>query len=85
MRKKKALIVDVRSPSEFNLGNIDGPINIPYDTIRQNLDKLPKEKETPILAYCNVGHTAYLFIKVLVSHGYTNLFTVCGGYLILTS
>lgn len=80
MRKKKAILIDARSPLEFNLGNIEGSINVPYGTIRQNLDKLPKEKDTPIVVYCNVGHTAYLFIKVLVNHGYTNLYNLCGGY-----
>lgn len=80
LRKKKALIIDSRSALEFSLGNIDGSINLPYTEIRKNLDKLPEDKNTPILAYCNVGHTGYLLIKVLVNHGYTNVFNIDGGY-----
>lgn len=79
-RKKKALIVDSRTPLEFSLGHIPDAVNLPYYGIRENLTKLPEDKKTPIVVYCNVGHTAYLFIKVLVNHGYTNVFNLLGGY-----
>ena len=79
-RKKKVVIIDSRTPLEFSIGHIDGAINIPYYGIRKNLDKLPKDKDTPIIVYCNVGHTAYLFIKVLVNNGYTNVSNLLGGY-----
>ncbi len=79
-RKKKALIIDSRTPLEFSLGHIPEAVNIPYNGIRENLDKLPEEKDAPIVVYCNVGHTAYLLIKVLVNNGYTNVFNLLGGY-----
>lgn len=79
-RKKKALLIDARTPLEYSIGHIQDSVNIPYYGVRRNLDKLPKEKDAPIVVYCNVGHTAYLFIKVLVNHGYTNVHNLLGGY-----
>ncbi|MFA5481034.1 MAG: CoA-disulfide reductase [Bacilli bacterium] len=84
-RKKKAVIVDARTPLEFSLGHIPGAVNIPFYGIRKHLDKLPPDKEGPIVVYCNVGHTAYLLIKVLANNGYKNLFNLLGGYKIYKS
>ncbi|MDD2209148.1 MAG: CoA-disulfide reductase [Bacilli bacterium] len=78
--KNKGILIDARTPLEFSLGHIEGAINIPFSGIRQNLDKLPQEKDAPLLVYCNVGQTAYLLIKVLVNHGYTNVSNLLGGY-----
>lgn len=79
-RKNKSLIIDCRTPLEYSIGHIEGAVNIPYVGIRDNLDKLPKDKDIPILVYCNVGQTAYLFIRVLVNHNYTNVHNLLGGY-----
>ena len=85
LRKKKVLVIDARTPLEFSLGRIPEAVNIPYAGIRKNLDKLPQDKEAPIVVYCNVGHTAYLMIKLLVNHGYKNVSNLLGGYKVYKS
>ena len=77
--KNDAILVDSRTPLEYNIEHFDGAINIPFLTLRNNLDKLPKNKSQKIIVYCNVGMTAYMWIRVLVNLGYTNLYNVEGG------
>ena len=49
-----AYIVDVRTPGEFNSGNIKESTNIPLDQIQSNL-KTIKEMNTSIIFCCASG------------------------------
>ncbi|MEG0377615.1 MAG: rhodanese-like domain-containing protein, partial [Eubacterium sp.] len=73
-------LLDVRTPIEFGAGHVDGAINLELDTIRENLDKLPSDKNAPLYVTCQVGLRAYLAIRILAGHGYTNLWNLAGGY-----
>lgn len=77
--KEGALLVDARTALEYNLDHLEGAVNIPFVNLRNNLDKLPQDKNAKILVYCNVGLTAYQWIRVAVNLGYTNLYNVEGG------
>ena len=43
-----AYIVDVRTPGEFNSGNIKGSTNVPLDKIKSKLKKLKKNNKAVI-------------------------------------
>jgi len=77
--KEGALLVDARTALEFSLDHLNGAVNIPFVTLRENLDKLPKDKGAKIIVYCNVGLTAYQWIRIAVNQGYTNIYNVEGG------
>jgi phage shock protein E len=51
---KGAVIIDVRSPQEFDGGNIRGSKNIPLGQIAQRADEL-KAKNVPIICVCASG------------------------------
>jgi phage shock protein E len=51
---KGALIIDVRSPQEFDNGHINGSQNIPLNIIAQRADSL-KAKGVPIICVCASG------------------------------
>ena len=52
--EKKAIVIDVRTPMEFNGGNAEGSINIPLDRISQEIAKILKYKK-PIITVCRSG------------------------------
>ncbi|HPJ52527.1 MAG: rhodanese-like domain-containing protein [Flavobacteriales bacterium] len=59
-----AILVDVRSPMEYNMGHVQGSINIPLDTVQQELSRF-KSMNGPIVLICASGNrsgqaTAYL-------------------------
>ncbi|AMO56537.1 CoA-disulfide reductase [Endozoicomonas montiporae] len=74
----QAILLDVRNPDEITQsGAIPGSINIPLDSLRQNLQQLPKNKT--IIVYCAVGLRGYLACRVLGQNGY-NTRNLAGGY-----
>lgn len=52
--KKGALIVDVRTPDEYQSGHITESVNIPLNTIPNKVNEL-KRKGKPIITCCRSG------------------------------
>jgi rhodanese-related sulfurtransferase len=52
--KNGAMIVDVRTPAEFNQGHIKNSINIPLQSLQQNIQQL-KQKNKPVITVCLSG------------------------------
>ncbi len=74
----QAILLDVRTCEEFELGAIPCSINIPVDELRTRLDELPKDKM--IFIYCAVGLRGYLALKILTAHGFSQVKNLSGGY-----
>lgn len=77
--KNGAIILDVRSKSEYAGGHIKGAINISVDTLRTNLGKL-KDKNQPIITCCASGMRSASAKSILKSNGYSQVFNGGGWY-----
>jgi NADPH-dependent 2,4-dienoyl-CoA reductase/sulfur reductase-like enzyme/rhodanese-related sulfurtransferase len=71
-------ILDVRTEKEFDLGIIEGAVNIPVDDLRKRLHEIPKDKT--IYLYCQVGLRGYLASRILLQNGFTDVLNLSGGY-----
>ncbi|KAK1757121.1 FAD-dependent pyridine nucleotide-disulfide oxidoreductase [Echria macrotheca] len=71
-------VVDVRGPGELAKGFLKGAVNIPINTLRENLDRLDKEKKT--LVYCQVGYRGYLAYRILEQSGFKDVVNLDGGF-----
>lgn len=69
------LIIDVRTPKEYNEGHIENAINIPVEEIG-NIT-YPKDKK--MMVYCASGVRSTEAAKVLIDNGYTNVYNLDGG------
>jgi CoA-disulfide reductase len=78
LNKEKSILIDVRTKEEYEFGSIKGSINIPLDDIRDNLNKIPKDKTVYI--YCQVGLRGYLALRILKNLGYNDVLNLSGGY-----
>ena len=67
--KDGALLVDVRSPAEFRSGSVPGAINIPLDTITQQLSRFKGAKN--IVVFCRSGNRSRMAEQILKQNGYT--------------
>ena len=76
--RNKTLLLDVRTQSEYDLGTIQGAVNIPLEKLRERLNELPKDKD--IVVFCAVGLRGYLAIRILQGHGFKNVCNLSGGY-----
>ena len=77
--KDLPLIIDVREPSEFAQGHIDGAVNIPIRTLSQNLHRLPANRGTEIITVCPSGFRSAQVTMALSLLGYTNVKTMVLG------
>lgn len=71
------LLLDVREPSENELGAIPGSVNISLPTLREKLTDLPKDQT--IYVTCQVGLRGYVASQLLQQHGY-DVKNLSGGY-----
>ena len=71
--KQGAIILDVRSKAEYLNGHIKDSINIPVDTLRNNLFKL-KDKNQPVITCCASGMRSASAKSILKSNGFTKVY-----------
>lgn len=75
--KKDIFILDTRTVGEYDRGHIDGVKHIPLDSLRNEIDKLPKDKL--IYVYCHSGLRSYVACRILSQLGY-DCVNISGGY-----
>jgi len=80
--KEGAIILDVRSKSEYDGGHIKNSINIPVNQLEKNLSKLSKNKT--IITCCASGMRSASAKSILQSNGYNNVHNG-GGWMSLNS
>ena len=72
-RETDAVILDVRTASEYAQGHIPGAILLPNETIgTANIPQLPN-KDQLILVYCRSGNRSKQAAEKLTRLGYTNI------------
>lgn len=70
-------LLDARTEGEFYRGHVTGFINIPVDQLRENMNKLPKDK--PVYVMCQSGLRSYIACCILKGEGY-DAYNFSGGY-----
>ena len=68
LMKNGAQIIDVRTPSEFAAGHLKGAINLPLQTLGNNLSKIKKDK--PVITCCASGMRSSAAKRMLKSNGF---------------
>lgn len=72
-----AVLLDVRTPSEYAAGHIDGSRNIPLQSI-ESAGKTFSDKNTPLFVYCHSGARSRTAVRILRNLGYSDV-TDLGG------
>jgi phage shock protein E len=67
------VIVDVRTPSEFQQGHVPNAINVPLSEIIDNPAILTSSKGKPIVLYCRSGYRAAKAAEALHKDGHQGL------------
>lgn len=74
-----ALLLDVRTPTEFAQGHLEKARNIPYDQLRERIAELGSDREVPVVLYCRTGRRSELARQTLRELGFTHVLNG-GGY-----
>lgn len=72
-----AVLLDVRTPEEYDEGHIEGSKNIPLQSIEKT-KMIIKEKSTPIFVHCRSGARSAQATSILKRMGYTNVEDIGG-------
>jgi len=66
-----AFLVDVRTPGEFSEGHVKGSVNIPLDTIPNQMAQFKNKQH--ILVFCRSGGRSSQAKSFLEQNGFTNV------------
>lgn len=75
---RKAQLVDVREPKEFDGGHILGARNIPSSQMRQRFKEIRSDK--PVYLYCQNSARSARTALFLKKKGYTQIYQLKGGF-----
>lgn len=75
---RKAQLIDVREPKEYESGHIRGARNIPLSQFKQSLAAIRPDK--PVYLYCQNTTRSYRAAQILKKHKYQNINVLQGGF-----
>uniref|UniRef100_UPI00403FB832 rhodanese-like domain-containing protein n=1 Tax=Niallia sp. XMNu-256 TaxID=3082444 RepID=UPI00403FB832 len=75
---RKAQLIDVREPNEFENGHILGARNIPLSQLKMRLQEIRPDK--PVYLYCQNGQRTGRAAQILYKKGYKDLSQLKGGF-----
>lgn len=75
---RKAQLIDVREPNEFDGGHILGARNIPLTQMKMRLKEV--RPDLPVYLYCQNTLRSGRAAQLLRRKGYKQLYTLKGGY-----
>ncbi|RSK27818.1 rhodanese-like domain-containing protein [Bacillus sp. HMF5848] len=75
---RKAQLIDVREPNEFDNGHILGARNIPLTQLKMRMKEIRADK--PVYLYCESGLRSGRAARALHRKGYKDLSHLKGGF-----
>jgi len=75
---RKAQLIDVREPNEYNGGHILGARNIPVTQMKQRMKEIRADK--PVYLYCQSGLRSGRAAQMLYRKGYRDIHHLQGGF-----
>ncbi len=76
---KDAVVLDLREESEVRDGVILNSIHIPLGQLKDNVGKLGKHKEKPMITLCRTGSRSNSACVTLVKNGFAEVYNLQGG------
>ncbi len=69
----KDIVIDVRTPQEFQSGHVEGALNLPHDSIGRDIFKAKVSKDDHVVLYCRSGRRSDLALGTLKGLGFSNV------------
>lgn len=80
INREDAMVLDIREIKEFKAGHIAGAINVPADKLDNNMQRLEKHKEKPIIVVDKMGQHSGAVVTKLNKAGYSGARRLKGGH-----
>lgn len=74
------ILIDLRTPAEYDRGHLKGALNVPYGEILPWVnDRHNLPRNVPIILYCRSGRRSAVAVRILRSAGFSNVKHLLGG------
>ena len=73
-------LIDVREDNEWEAGHAAGSLHLGKGIIERDIEATVPDKATEVILYCGGGYRSALAAAVLQQMGYTNVFSMAGGW-----
>ncbi len=74
------VLIDTREESEWNEAHVAGAIFLSKGIIEREIERAVPDKSKEIVLYCGGGYRSALSADNLQKMGYTNVFSLAGGW-----
>jgi rhodanese-related sulfurtransferase len=78
--KEKFILIDVRDKDEFEAGHLPDANFLSKGWIEAKIHNLVNDKDTKVVLYCGGGNRSLLAADNIQKMGYTNVYSMCGGF-----
>ncbi|MGC2236666.1 MAG: rhodanese-like domain-containing protein [Pyrinomonadaceae bacterium] len=78
--KSGANLIDVREDNEFEAGHAKNAMHLGRGIIERDIVGKFPEKDAELILYCGGGFRSALSVDMLQKMGYTNVFSMAGGW-----
>src|SRR5678815_3207223 len=75
-----ANLIDVREDNEWDAAHASGATHMGRGIIERDIVQTFPEKDTEMILYCGGGYRSALAADMLQKMGYTNIFSMAGGW-----
>ena len=75
-----AKLIDVREDNEWEAAHAAGAIHLGKGIIERDIETAVPDKDTELILYCGGGYRSALAADSLQRMGYTNVFSLGGGW-----
>ena len=79
MSNIEPLLLDVRTPGEYQNGHIEGSTLLPLQVLQKQLATLDAYKDQEILVYCATGNRSTVASRILIEHGFGKVYNLRYG------
>jgi rhodanese-related sulfurtransferase len=76
----KTVLLDVREDHEWQAGHAAEAAHLGKGILERDLERLHPDPDTEIIMYCGGGFRSALTCDAAQKMGYTNVFSLAGGY-----
>lgn len=76
----KFILIDVREESEWAAGHLPKAIHLGKGIIERDIEQRIPDTDAEIILYCGGGYRSALSAESLMKMGYTNVFSMDGGF-----
>lgn len=78
--KQGATLIDVREDNEFDAAHAAGAIHMGRGIIERDIVGAYPQKDKELILYCGGGYRSALAADMLQKMGYTNIWSMAGGW-----